>query len=619
MKFDFSGYATKNNLKCSDGRVIKKDAFKHQNGTKVPLVWQHLKDKPENILGHAVLENREDGVYAYCAFNDTPSGKNAKALVQHGDVESLSIHANKLKQIVSDVIHGMIREVSLVVSGANPGARIDNICIVHSDGSEEYDDSEAIICNDVPIDNTEIEHDYTNGDDHMNYEEVLKSLNDEQKKAVQSLFGKALEHKDDANDSDEKTDDGVVEKENGDIQHANQTVGDIFNTLTDVQKKVVYAMIGQAIEDVKEDDMKQSATNNDGGDDMKSNVFDGQEQTKDKKLELSHSDMTEIITNAQKIGSMKEAVLTHAGTYGIDNIDYLFPDAKLIRNRPDFVKRDTEWVRGVLAGTHKSPFSRIKSVAADITADEARAKGYVTAALKTDEVFELLKRVTTPTTIYKKQKLDRDDVIDITDLDVVAWLKMEMRMMLDEEIARAILVGDGRAAGHADKITETNIRPIYKDVDMYNHKITVANDATTQEVIEAIIRNRKEYKGSGNPTFYCTSDILTDMLLLKDTTGRFIYETMEALAARLRVVKIVEVPVMSDVEREDGDDTHDLLGIIVNLRDYTVGADKGGKVSMFDDFDIDYNQHKYLIEGRMCGALTMPKSAMTVEKTQAAG
>ena len=602
MKFNFSGYATKNDLLCSDGRIIKQDAFKHQDGEKVPLVWHHLKSDPSNVLGHAILENREDGVYVYGVFNDTESGKNAKALVEHGDVESLSIHANKLKQVINDVVHGMIREVSLVVAGANPGAKIDNVCIVHSDGSEEFDETEAIIFGDVPINAEEIDHEIKM-EEEKTVGEIFNTLTDVQKEVVYGMLGHALE----TGSSKEGTDDSMKQSDDEEGVEVPVDEGDDVKKPSD-----------------EGDDITHANNNNDGGDIMKKNVFDGKEEER-KELTLTHSDVEAIFVKAKKIGSLKEAVLSHveelnhAGTYGIDNIDYLFPDAKLVKGKVEFLKRDTEWVSKVLSSTHKSPFSRIKSVVADITADEARAKGYVTAALKAEEVFPLLRRTTTPTTVYKKQKLDRDDIIDITDLNVVTWLKSEMRMMLDEEIARAILVGDGRDVAHADKINESNIRPIYNDDDMYAHKVTLANDATINEVIEAIIRARKEYKGSGTPTFYCTQDVLTDMLLIKDTTGRYIYETVDALAARLRVKEIVEVPVMDGVERVDGDDTHDLLGVIVNLRDYTNGADKGGKVSMFDDFDIDYNQHKYLIEGRMSGALTVPKSALVIEQTQAAG
>jgi HK97 family phage prohead protease len=600
-KYDFSGYVTRNDIKCTDGRTIRKNAFKHQDGVKVPLVWQHLKADPSNILGYAMLEHREDGVYGYGVFNETASAKDAKELVKHGDIEALSIHANQLNQVVLDVMHGMIREVSLVVTGANLGAFIDNVCITHADGSDTEDLSEAIIFSGEKISTEEIEH-------------------------------------------AEKVKVTTVKEE---------TVGDVFETFSDKQKDVVYGMISEAIDAVTDDatnELKQSDDSakddsakddsdkdnsdkdiptdgtddiqhkNEGGTNMKKNIFASKETDKEnKQVELSHADVSSIFTKAKKAGSLKDAFLEHAGTYGIDNIDYLFPDAVKLRTSPDFIKREDDWVTGVISGTNKTPFSRIKSVSADITPDEARAKGYVKEGLKAEEVFGLLKRITTPTTIYKKQKLDRDDIIDITDMDVVAWLKMEMRMLLDEEIARAILVGDGRTAGHVDKITEANIRPVYKDDDMYNHKVTIAATADTTDMMEAILRARTNYKGTGKPAFYTTPEILTDMLLLKDTTGHRFYKNESEVAQALRVSKVVEVPVMEGLEREDGDDTHDLLGIVLNIRDYTVGADKGGKISMFDDFDIDYNQHKYLIEGRMSGALTVPKSALTVERTQAGG
>jgi len=583
-KFDFSGYVTKYNIRCSDGRTIKPNAFKHQDGAKIPLVWQHFKKDPSNVLGHVILEHRDDGVYGYATFNDTPSAQNAKALVKHKDIEALSIHANQLRQVVSDVLHGVIREASLVMAGANPGAHIDNIAIEHADGSDYVDESEAVIYH---------------GESDI--------------------------------------------QEGGEIEHqeggSGETIGDVFNTLDEKQKTAVYAIMSHAVDAVagKDGDMKQSddsegvtgdaddsekdLNHDEGGEGMKKNVFDkkDEKELKHSKTELTHEDVVNIFKSARESGSLKKAFLEHAGTYGIDNIDYLFPDAQKIRNTPDFEKRVTEWVSGVISGTHKSPFSRIKSMSADITADEARAKGYTTGNEKTDEVFALSKRVTTPTTIYKKQKLDRDDIIDITDMEVVAWLKMEMRMMLDEEIARAILVGDGRAVDHDNKINESNIRPIYKDADFYNHKIQLASDADTNDMIDAILRARKNYKGSGRPTFYTTADTLTDLLLLKDTTGHRLYKTEAEVAAALRVSKIVEVEVMENQTREDGDDTYDLIGIIVNLKDYTVGADKGGKISTFDDFDIDFNQYKYLMEGRMSGCLTKPKSAMTVEKLQAAG
>lgn len=564
-KFDFSGYATKIDLKCSDGRIIRKDAFKHHNGQTVPLVWQHVHNDPLNVLGHALLENRDDGVYAYCVFNDTDAGKNTKIMVEHGDITALSIHANQLKQKGSDVLHGMIREVSLVLAGANPGALIDNLNICHSDGTVETDDSEAIIYTGEEISLTEIEH---------------------------------------------------ASKD------TNKTVEEVFETLNEEQKEVVYAMITHAMnkdekEDEKEEKTEKKIEHNDkGGTIMKKNVFEKKEEGTEKKT-LTHSELQTILIDAQKCGSLKEAFLSHVQTYGIENIDYLFPDARTVTQTPDFISREMGWVPGVISGTTHTPFSRIKSTAADITAEEARALGYVKGALKKEEVIKLLKRVTGPTTIYKKQKLDRDDIIDITDLDVVAWLKGEMRMMLDEELARAVLIGDGRSVESADKINEENIRPIYKDDEMYSHHVVIDADKDTEEIIEAIIRARKNYKGSGNPTFYVSPEILTDMLLLKDTTGRRLFMTETELASVLRVSKIVEVPVMESQTRETDDEVPvelSLLGIIVNLKDYVMGADKGGNISMFDDFDIDYNQYKYLMETRCSGTLVHPKSALVIEQ-----
>lgn len=559
-KFDFSGYATKVDLKCSDGRTIRKDAFKDNNGQTVPLVWQHVHNDPTNVLGHALLENREDGVYAYCVFNDTEAGKNTKLLVEHGDITALSIHANQLKQKGLDVLHGMIREVSLVLAGANPGALIDNLSIAHGDGSFETDDSEAII---------------------YSGEEI------------------ALEHGD-------KTAADDVKKAEDD-----ETIQDVFDTLSDKQKDVVYALIASAIDGEEENE------NNKGGDqEMKHNVFDNSE---DKKgATLTHAQFNEILMDAQKSGSFRESFLSHIDAYGIENIDFLFPDAKTVTPSPELIQRNVEWVNGVITGTTHSPFSRIKSTAADLTADAARAKGYVKGALKTEEIIALLRRITTPTTIYKKQKLDRDDIIDITDLDVVAWLKAEMRVMLDEELARAILVGDGRDAEDPDKVNNANIRPIYADDVMYAHQVVIPADYDPDEIIDEIVRARKNYKGSGSPSVFMDSDSLTDMLLLKDTTGRKLYPTINELATTLRVAKIIEVPVMENQTRSvtiDGAPTTiKLKAILVNLKDYTVGADKGGAINMFDDFDIDYNQYKYLLETRCSGALTRPKSAIVVEQ-----
>jgi len=558
--FDFSGWATRNNLKCSDGRTIMKDAFKHNNGQTVPLVWNHQHNDPLNVLGHALLENRDEGVYAYCKFNETESGKNAKLLVEHGDVSSLSIYANQLKQNGSNVIHGAIREVSLVLAGANPGAFIDAV-IRHG----EISDEEAII--------------YTG-----------KNI---------SLFH-----------ADEKKDEPVDEKSEDE-----ETVADVFNTLTEKQKTVVYAMIGQALEEKEESEDNNDNNDSKGGNKtMKHNVFDKEDAKKDV---LSHSDLEAIFADAKRYGSLKDSVLAH----GIEQIDYLFPDAKNVTDIPQFIQRDMGWVQKVMNSVHHTPFSRIKSVLADITEDDARAKGYIKGNLKKDEVFTLLKRTTTPITIYKKQKLDRDDVVDITDFDVVAWLKSEMRVMLDEEIARAALVGDGRLSSSDDKINEQNIRPIWKDDDLYTIKapVTVAANATADEkakaFIRAAIKSRKNYKGSGEPTLYTTEDVLTDCLLMEDTTGRIIYDSVTKLATALRVKEIVTVPVMENLSRVDNGTTYTLMGIIVNLTDYNIGADKGGAVNMFDDFDIDYNAQKYLIETRCSGALIKPYSAIALELT----
>ena len=565
MKYDFSGWATKNNLKCSDGRTILKDAFKENDGQKVPLVWNHQHDDPDNVLGHALLENRDEGVYAYCAFNDTESGQQAKKLVEHGDVVSLSIYANKLKQQGGNVIHGAIREVSLVLAGANPGAFID---VVMSHGEDSEGDGIISMMEDISLSDGEIEED-------------------------------TVSH------AEEKKEDEKMAENSKDM-----TIKEIIDTMTEDQKNAMYYLIGKAIEGDDENDK--------GGDEnMKHNVFDNDTENKDDVL--SHSDMEAIFSDAKRYGSLKDSVLAH----GIDQIDYLFPEAESLNRTPEFIKRDTGWVSKVMSGVHHTPFSRIKSMFADITEDDARAKGYIKGKLKKEEVFSLLKRTTTPTTIYKKQKLDRDDVIDITDFDVVAWLKSEMRMMLDEELARAFLVGDGRLSSSDDKINEQNIRPIWKDDDLYTIKssIEVAADATSDQkakaFIRAIIKARKNYKGSGEPTLYTTEDMLTDCLLMEDNNGRIIYDSTAKLANMLRVKEIVTVPVMEGLTRTaDEGKTMALMGIVVNLADYNVGADKGGAVNMFDDFDIDYNAQKYLIETRCSGALTKPFSAIAIELEQ---
>ena len=575
MKYDFSGWATKNNIKCSDGRTILRDAFKHNDGQTVPLVWNHQHNESANVLGHAVLENREEGVYAYCTFNDTEAGKNAKLLVEHGDVTALSIYANQLKQNGSNVMHGTIREVSLVLAGANPGAFIDSI-IRHG----EFCEDEAVI--------------YTG--ENLSLEHADQKPSDKEDKAGEDDKG-----------------DGKVE---GNKQ---KTIKDVVDSMSEEQKNVLYALVGQALEGKE---MAQSAieeNNNieDGGEqEMKHNVFEGKET--DNKNVLSHDAMETIFKDAKRYGSLKESFLAHADQYGIKDIEWLFPDAKNVNMPPDFIKRDDSYVQKVMRGVHHVPFSRIKSMHADITADQARAKGYIKGKLKKEEVFTLLKRTTSPTTIYKKQKLDRDDVIDITDFDVVAWLKMEMRMMLDEEIARAILVGDGRLSSDDDKINEMCIRPIATDADLYCVKapVTVASAATEEEIAKAFIRtvikSRKEYKGSGSPTLFTTEDVLTNCLLLEDKNGRIIYDTVEKLATALRVKEIVTVEVMEGAKTKVESQEKPLMALMVNLVDYYVGADKGGAVNMFDDFDIDYNQQKYLMETRCSGALVKPFSAIAV-------
>lgn len=561
MKYDFSGWATRANLKCSDGRTIMRDAFKQNDGQKVPLVWNHQHDDPNEVLGHALLENREDGVYAYCSLNDTESGKTAKKLIQHGDIAALSIYANQLKQNMSNVVHGNIREVSLVLAGANPGASIQSV----------------------------IQHGATMEDEAMIYtgEELSIMHSDDPKPPVEK--------------PEKNTDDNV------------ETIGDIFNTLNEKQKDVVYALIGEALEN----------NNSEGGDNtMRHNVFDQSEEQNSENV-LSHSEMQTIIEDGKRFGSLKESFLQHADEYGIENIEYLFPEAKSLNTPPDFIKREMGWVQTVMSGVHHTPFSRIKSMFADITADEARARGYMKGKLKKEEVFGLLKRTTTPTTIYKKQKLDRDDVIDITDFDVVAWLKSEMRMMLEEEMARAILIGDGRLPSSDDKINEQNIRPIWKDEELYTIKGIVKGDdsdkaALATEFIDQSVRSMKDYRGSGSPTAYMTSEMLTECLLLKDVNGRRIYSNESEVATAMRVSRIVTVPVMDNQTRKDGTDTYTLQAIIVNLNDYNVGADKGGAINMFDDFDIDYNQQKYLIETRCSGALIKPFSAIVLETKKTA-
>lgn len=579
--YDFGGYATKFDLKCSDGRVIRHGAFKDQNGSKIPLVYNHNHDALDGVIGYGILEHRDDGEYVYGYINDTEMGETAKKVLQHGDIEGLSIWANKLKQNGSDVVHGVIREVSLVLAGANPGATIDVIMAHSDDNTEEWE--AFVFGNDLEINNN-LEHADGEGD----------SKSEKSNEAENSSKGEK----------------NMADKE--------KTVADVIDGMTDEQRAVVAYLLGQATEDNSQEEKE-----------VKHNVFDNEPEQGNV---LSHSEMQAIFEEAKRNGSLKQAWLSHADgddpeppTYGISNIDMLFPDYKTLNTPPDFIKRDTDWVQKVMTRVHHTPFARIRSRFADITADEARARGYVKGNQKVEEVFSLLERTTDPQTVYKKQKFDRDDLIDITDFDVIAWVKGEMRLMLDEELARAFLIGDGRVSG-ADKISESHIRPIVTDADLYNVKvpINVPNGANESVIAKAFIRQtikaRKFYKGSGNPALYTTTDMLTDMLLLEDGMGRPLYDTVEKLKTALRVSDIVEVPVMESfqvavTETSGGTTTttnYPLMGIIVNLTDYNVGADKGGAVNMFDDFDINYNQYLYLIETRCSGALIKPYSALTV-------
>ena len=569
----FSGYATRNDLLCGDGRTIRRNAFKHCDGNTVPLIWNHDHTNPEAVLGHALLENRDDGVYAYGYFNDTEAGVNAKKLVENGDVRSLSIWANKLKQIGSDVIHGDIKELSLVLAGANPGAFVDFV-MAHSD-----DEEDGLIAN---------------------YDENALVIRHSDDKPTNKKEGEKVEEEKVTKSEDE------------------ETVEDVWNSMTEKQQNVAYYMVGQALEANKEEESEG------GNETMKHNVFDQETQTEANVL--SHSDMQAIFADAKRLGSLREGVLAHADkaeavqNYGINGTDWLFPEDRTLDVPPEFIKRDMGWVTDVMGGVHHTPFSRIKSMFADITEDEARAKGYIKGNLKKEEVFGLLKRSTSPTTIYKKQKMDRDDIVDITSFDVVAWIKREMRLMLDEEIARAIMFGDGRLNSSDDKISELNIRPIWTDEDLFTVKHLIELDANADADVRAkafirgVVKSRKFYKGSGNPTMFTTEDYLTDLLLMEDNTGRIIYDSMDKLKAMLRVNKIVTVPVMEGLKRQDaeGNDVN-LMALIVNLKDYNVGADKGGAINMFDDFDIDYNTFKYLIETRCSGALTKPFSAIAIE------
>lgn len=597
-KCDFWGWATKNDLKCSDGRIIRHDAFKDDDGKKVPLVWMHDHSTPFSVLGYAILKNLEHGVAAFCTFNDTENGQNAKELVTHGDVVSLSICANQVKQAGADVLHGVIREVSLVLAGANPGATIENV-INHGEMSED----EANIWTGEPIHTEE------------------------------------FEHADEKETPDAKAS-SADEKETEDKEKKKKTIGDVINTMTEEQKEAVYALVGALSEGESADDAAEDDKTVEQSDDMeeettlKHNAFD---KNTDDAMIIHSEDLKATLADWKKYGSLREAADAHGirdiastnmgGTtsfsHGIQDVEYLFPDAKNVTTEPTMITRDQTWVSVFMNGVRRSPFSRIKSIFANLTEEDARAKGYIKGKYKKEQVFGLLKRTTTPTTVYKKQKMDRDDVYDITDFNVVDMIKREMRMMLNEEIARAALIGDGRSSSSDDKINEMNIRPIWTDDDLFTIKagFTAENgandDATTDNkaraFIKAAIRARKNYKGSGNPTLFTTEDVLTDCLLLTDSTGRDLYTDEAQLARKLRVSRIVTVPVMEGQSRQVESKTHDLWGIIVNLNDYRIGADRGGQVAMFDDFDLDYNAQLYLIETRCSGALVVPYSAIALE------
>lgn len=582
MGYDFSGYATKNDLTCGDGRIIRKDAFRDCDGKTVPLVWHHIHNDPMNVLGHADLENRDDGVYAYCSFNDTPQGQNAKSLVQHGDITSMSIYANKLKQQGSNVIHGVIREVSLVLAGANPGATIDPLSIAHEDGTATELDDEAII--------------YTGELFH-----------------AEEPAGEYIEHE----DSDEEEDDMPNPKE--------KTVQDVIDSMTEEQKNVMYYMVGMALKGEGADEDDESAEHSDdGGNDMHRNIFDNSDEGTET---LSHDAMNEILAEAPRIGNLKDAFLEH----GIENLEVLLPDYKNLDNTPTWIKRETEWVTALWGALKKTPFSRIRSRYANITEYEARARGYITGNQKIEEYFSVASRTTTPTTVYKLQKLDRDDIIDITDMDVVAWMKQEMRGMLEEELAAAVLIGDGRPANDVSKINESNIRPIYTDDDLFciHELVTIPSQATDVQIAKALIRvallSRKKYKGTGAPWFITTNDVVTRMLLAEDQIGHRLYNNDADLASALRVSRILEVPVLEGATRtaqvtdpDTGTTTSEqrtLLGLIVNPADYNIGADKGGAVTLFDDFNLDFNKYEYLIETRCSGALKDPYTAIALETT----
>ena len=589
MKFDFSGWATKNDLTCSDGRTIKHNAFKENDGQRVPLVWQHGHNAVDNVLGHALLENRDEGVYAYCAFNDTPGAENAKELVKHGDVKALSIYANRLDQRGADVIHGNIVEVSMVLSGANPGALIDNVALEHSDGSWTESEDEAVIYSGLTLshDSGETMEDTESMDedeDDLTVADVLETLDDDQRLAVAAL----------------------IEEISGDVDAEDEDFDEDFDE-------------DEEFDEDYDEDYDEDAEHGDFGGDtlMHSNIFEGDARNH-MGPHLSHADEEQIFAEARQPGmTLRTAVLAHAADYGIKNPELLFPDATNLDPEPQRIMRENSWVSKVLQGAKHSPFSRVKTQWSNLTADDLRAKGYVKASRKKDVVYEVANRKTEPTTVYNKTKIDRDDVLDITTFNVVAWMQQNLRLALEEELARAVLIGDGREVSNPDKIKENNIRPIWKDDELFSHKVLIDKDAKTEDIIDVVRRSRKFYKGSGMPVLFTTNAFVCDMLEIKDINKRYIYETKQAVANALNVSDVIEVEVMEGAKREVGGKTQNLLGIIVNMQDYTLGADKGGETSFFEQFDIDFNQQKYLLEARCSGSLTKYKSAIVIEKATA--
>ena len=670
--YDFSGWATKNDIKCADGRVIRHNAFKANDGAKVPLIWNHKHDSTHTVLGHAILENRDDGVFTYGFFNGTQAGQEAKELLRHGDIESLSIYANNLVQEGRDVLHGAIREVSLVLAGANPGAFVESV-MAHGEPADEFDE-EALIYSgsEIILPELTLEHAEKPKKKEEEPEEEEEDAKDEESEESEDVEDDSGDKDDEEEEESEDENKKKKNKEDGEMAHSaeaaekgsDKTLGEVFDSMTDEQKAAVYAIIADITEGEDDDDNEDS---DEEDKDMKHNLFDGETNEMDDVLQHSMilgniledaktkkaTSLRDMIEEAVNDGELAHAVPTtgmdvigrgdwrdnipqgRPTVYGFNDPEALFPEPKAFSNTPEWIQRNQDWVTYLLGAVHRSPFSRIKSVYANITEDEARAKGYIKTHQKTEEIFSLLKRVTTPTTIYKKQRMDRDDVIDITDFDVVAWIKGEMRLMLNEEIARAILLGDGRQASSDDKINESNIRPIATDVDLYTIKcpIAVAHGATGAEkadaIIDGVIRSRSKYRGSGNPILFTTEDWVTEMLLLKDGIGHRLYKTEAELATALRVSRIVTVEVMENatipVQKSVGTGTATttvdmpLMGVIVNPLDYNVGADKGGSIETFDDFDIDFNQYKWLMETRISGALTKPFSAISVYIDEAEG